>query len=394
MDAVGEPGGDARGARDAGARRAHRDGAALRPAARAAPRTAARRARRAGGARSSQAASAWRAATGSGTTRSLPPLPSTRTSPLREIHVADVERHELADAQPGSVEQLGDGVVAQASELRSLSSLACGSLRASLAGEGLPINTWQSSTASGRGSRFGVRGAGMPRVGSAPRTPSRTRKRKKVRNAASFRPRLAAASRLWRSARKRAHVGRVGPGRRGLPERRRELARRRRGRRARCAARARARRAGGGRSARAPAPSSTSPSTCDSDRGAVRLERRERALGEAFVLLALADPARAFERREQAIVHVHRLEVVGPGAAQVARAARRARCARRAAEPRSRAPRTRRSRRPRSRALRSRRSPRRRRSVRPGRGPAARAARGSARGSRGAFRYVLRCTEP
>ena len=48
-----------------------------------------------------------------GTTRSLPPLPRSRTTPSLPLDVVDVEAHGLGDARPGAVEQLEQGPVAQ-----------------------------------------------------------------------------------------------------------------------------------------------------------------------------------------------------------------------------------------------------------------------------------------
>ena len=52
-----------------------------------------------------------------GTSRSLSPLPMTRTKPPVERDVVAVEPERLADAQPGRVEQLEEGTVAEADEV-------------------------------------------------------------------------------------------------------------------------------------------------------------------------------------------------------------------------------------------------------------------------------------
>jgi hypothetical protein len=144
----------------------------------------------------SQPSRALRAAAGRGTTRSLPPLPQTRTSHW----CRSTSRTSRATSSPTR------SPAPYSSSTRARS-------RSSRRGDvGLPrprrpevspsMRSSQSSTATGRGRRGATRGEGRPMLGSVSHTPSRTRKPKNVRSAASLRDTLDGARRPWSAARK------------------------------------------------------------------------------------------------------------------------------------------------------------------------------------------------
>ena len=135
------------------------------------------------------------AASPTGTTRSLPPLPSTRTGALPCDPASSRSRPAaLGDAEAGGVEQLEDRAVATPRRRRLDRPRRAG-----------PCD---SSLGRNDGSRLGTRGPRRCRAGLLSRTPRRARKRRQLRTAASLREIEALPSPRWcrlaRNARTRA----------------------------------------------------------------------------------------------------------------------------------------------------------------------------------------------